>query len=140
MWTKLREQFGHLEIQDHLVKKQTDNYVAYEYYLKAKFHKNKWNPEDVKTAISLFNNSLNLDPKHAESLLGLADCYSFLGTTAFMPFDEAWNKTIKYTQMALEINDQLSEGHFNTKRNWNYWIQYKRWNESDTIVYTRKRY
>ena len=109
---KLREQFGHLEIEDHLVKKQTDNYVAYEYYLKAKFYKNKWNPEDVKKAIALFNNSLNLDPKHAESLLGLADCYSFLGTTAFMPFDEAWNKTIEYTQMALELNDQLSEVHY----------------------------
>ncbi len=99
---KLREHIGHLEIQEHLVERQTDNMDAYEYSLKAKFLRNKWNPEDVKTAISLYEKALELDPNHHESHVGLADCYSFMGTTGFMPFEEAWEMTIKYTNRLLK--------------------------------------
>lgn len=109
---KLREYFGHLEIQEHLVEKQTDNIDAYEYSLKAKFLRNKWNPEDVKTAIALYEKALELDPNHNESHVGLADCYSFMGTTGFMPFEEAWGKTIKYTNQALELNSRSSGVHY----------------------------
>ena len=109
---KLREHFGHLEIQEHLVEKQTDNIDAYEYSLKAKFLRNKWNPEDVKTAISLYEKALELDPNHHESHVGLADCFSFMGTTGFMPFEEAWGKTIKYTNQALELNSRSSGVHY----------------------------
>lgn len=109
---KLREQFGHFEIQENLVEKQTDNIEAYEYSLKAKFLRNKWNPEDVKLAISLYEKALELDPNHTESLLGLADCYSFIGTTGFIPFEEAWEKTIQFTNQALKLNDQLSGVHY----------------------------
>jgi len=109
---KLRESFGHFEIQDQLVPKQTDNINAYEYCLKAKFHENKWNPEDTKIAISYYENALKLDSNYSEAHLGLASCYSFLGTTAFMPFEEAWGKTIQYTNLALALNDQLSGVHY----------------------------
>ena len=109
---KLREEFGHLEIQEHLVNKQTENIQAYEYSLKAKYLRNKWNPEDVKEAILLFKKALELDPKHSESHLGLADCYSFLGTTGFLPFLEAWEKTHQYTQQALKLNPNLSGVHY----------------------------
>ena len=109
---KLREHFGHLEIQEHLVEKQTASFEAYEYSLKAKYLRNKWNPEDMKTAISLFEKALDLDPNHHESHVGLADCYSFMGTTGFMPFDEAWGKTITYTNQALELNNRSSGVHY----------------------------
>lgn len=109
---KLREQFGHIEIQESLVEKQTDNLDAYEYSLKAKYLRNRWNPEDVKTALGLYEKALELDPKHTESYLGLADCYSFLGTTGFMSFDEAWEKTSQYTKQALQLNDQLSGAYY----------------------------
>ena len=109
---KLREHLGHFEIQKHLVEKQTDNIDAYEYSLRAKFLRNKWNPEDVKTAISLYEKALELDPDYDESHVGLADCYSFLGTTGFMPFEEAWGLTIKYTSQALELNSLSSGVHY----------------------------
>lgn len=105
---KLREHFGHFEVQEHLVSKQTDNIDAYEYSLKALYHANKWNPEDVKKAIALYEKALELDPNHTESHIGLADCYSFLGTTSFMPFEEAWGNTIKYTNQAHALNNKLS--------------------------------
>ncbi len=109
---KLREHLGHFEIQQHLVEKRTDNIEAYEYSLKAKYLRNKWNPEDVKTAISLYEQALELDPDYDESHLGLADCYSFLGTTGFMSFEEAWGLTIKYTMQALKLNSLSSGVHY----------------------------
>lgn len=109
---KLREHFGHFDIQDHLVEKQTESIDAYEYSLKAKFQRNKWNPEAVKIAIAWYEKALELDPKHTESHVGLADCYSFLGTTGFMPFKEAWEKTIQYTHQALALNSRSSGVHY----------------------------
>jgi TolB-like protein/AraC-like DNA-binding protein len=109
---KLREHFGHFDIQDHLVDKQTENMAAYEYSLKAKFLRNKWNAEDVQTALSYYRKALELDPNHHESYVGLADCYSFLGTTGYMPFEEAWGLTISYTRKALDQNRQSSGAHY----------------------------
>jgi len=109
---KLREHFGHLEIEETLVAKQTEDINAYGYCLKAKFHGNKWNPEDMKIAISLYDKALELDPKYAEAHLGLAACYSFLGTTAFIPFDKAWQKTRMHTNLALELNGRSSGVHY----------------------------
>ena len=45
---KIRENFGHFELQEHLVSKQTENINAYNYSLLAKYHKNKWNYESEK--------------------------------------------------------------------------------------------
>lgn len=109
---KLREQLGHFDIQEHLVEKQTDNIDAYSCSLKAKFLRNKWNPEDVREALSLYERALELDPNHDESYTGLADCYSFLGTTGFMPFDEAWKLTIRYTRKALSLNSKSSGAYY----------------------------
>jgi TolB-like protein/class 3 adenylate cyclase/AraC-like DNA-binding protein/Tfp pilus assembly protein PilF len=109
---KLREHFGHLVINETLVTKQTENINAYEHCLKAKFHENKWNPEDINMAISLYEKALALDPNYAEAHLGLAGCYSFLGTIAFIPFEEGWKKTINHTNQALALNGQSSGVHY----------------------------
>ena len=109
---KLREHLGHFDIQEHLVEKQTDSIDAYSYSLKGKYLRNKWNPEDVRTAIGLFEKALELDPDHDESYVGLADCYSFLGTTGFMPFVEAWKLTIRFTRKALELNSKSSGAYY----------------------------
>jgi len=109
---KLREQFGHFELQETLVEKQTDNIDAYEYSLKAKFHANMWNPEDRRIAMTFYEKALQLDPNHTESYLGLADCYGFLGATGFIPAQEAWQKSSELTQQALALNDKLPGVHY----------------------------
>ncbi|MFT4757056.1 MAG: adenylate cyclase [Vicingaceae bacterium] len=109
---KLREHFGHLEISETLVTKQTENIDAYKYCLKAKFYEKKWNPEDVKMAISLYEKALILDSNYAEAHLGLAGCYSFLGAAAFIPFEEGTIKTINHTNQALALNGQSSGVHY----------------------------
>lgn len=109
---KLREQYGHFEIGEHLVDKQTDSLDAYEYSLKAKFLLNKWNPDDVKEAIELWNKALAIDPNHIPSLTGIADAYGFLGVTQNMPFEEAWTKTAEYTNKALALDPNNAPAHY----------------------------
>ncbi|MGL1889460.1 MAG: helix-turn-helix domain-containing protein [Reichenbachiella sp.] len=109
---KLREHFGHFEIQEHLVVHQTNNLDAYTLFLKGRYHLNKWNPEDVNKGIAYFQQALELDPKHPHSLVGLADSYSFLATTGFISFEEGWGKSAELTQQALAIDDQLPGAYY----------------------------
>lgn len=109
---KLREQFGHFEIQEHLVQAQTQSLDAYALSLRAKEHFNRWNPVDVKKAIELWKRALKLDPKHDESMVGLADAYGFLGVTQSMDFMKAWDKVSDYTQRALKINPDNAGAYY----------------------------
>jgi tetratricopeptide (TPR) repeat protein len=109
---KLREQFGHFEIEEHLVEKQTDSLNAYEYSLKAKYHFNKWNPADAAKSIELWDKALAIDPHHISSLTGIADAYGFMGVTQNMPYEEAWNKATEYTQKALDLDPRNAAAHY----------------------------
>lgn len=109
---KLREHFGHFEIKEHLVAKQTDSLDAYTLFLKGRYYFNKWNPEDIKTAIKFYEQALALDPKHPNSLVGLGDSYSFLATTGFISYEEGWGKCAELTQQALAINDRLPAAYY----------------------------
>ena len=109
---KLREHFGHLEIQEHLVSPQTQSVDAYSYSLKANFLRNKWNPDDVTSAIELYQKAIAIDPNHTSSLMGLADSYSFLAMTGFMDFMEAWGLTSKYIEQSLAIDSQIPEAYY----------------------------
>ena len=109
---RLREHFGHFEIKEHLVEKQTDSIDAYEYSLRAAFYKNKWNPEDTQTAISFYEKALEKDPNHAKSLVGLGDAYSFLATCGYISFEEGWGKAATLANQAIQLNDRLPDAHY----------------------------
>jgi len=105
---KLREHLGHFDLGEQLVNPSTESIDAYQHCLKAKYFENQWNPEASKKAIVHYKHALQLDPEYAVAYLGLANCYSFLGTTASMAFAEAWEKTAAFTQKAYELNSDSS--------------------------------
>lgn len=109
---KIRENFGHFEINDHLVEKRTENINAYELSLIAKYHKNKWNPEDCRIAEENFKKSLELDPKHVDSIIGLADVYSFLGMIGVLSFQDAWVQCNELIDKALELDPDNHEAFY----------------------------
>ena len=109
---KLREQYGHFEIQDHLVEKKTESLDAYEYFLKARFHFNKWNPVDARKAIEFYEKAVELDPKHTDSYVGLSDAYSFFAVTELMPKEQAWQKSRTYMDKAYRLNPENAGVHY----------------------------
>jgi adenylate cyclase len=109
---KIREQAGHLEVQEHLVTPQTDNITAYEYSLKANFHKNKWSAEDAALAQEYYQKALELDATHVESVIGLADVYSFLGMIGAMPFQESWMKCNELIDKTLDLDPNNAKAFY----------------------------
>lgn len=109
---KLREHFGHFEIQAHLVERKTESVDAYTLFLKGRHHLNKWNPEDVKQSMDLFEKALSIDPNHAESMAALADAYSFLAMISAISYEEGWGKCAELTHKALSINSALPSAYY----------------------------
>ena len=109
---RLREHFGHFEIQEHLVEPYTKSVDAYKLFLRGRQTFNKWNPEDVKQSMAFYQQALVIDPNHAEALVGLADAYSFLATISTIPYGEGWGKCAELTHQALSINDQLPDAYY----------------------------
>lgn len=101
---RLREQFGHLEIDDHLITYSTQNLSAYELLLKGKHLLRQWNPEDVNKAIECFEQAIAKDDKLLDAHTGLADAYSFLATTGFAPREASWNKALESLQKVQGID------------------------------------
>ncbi len=109
---RLREHFGHFEIQEHLVLPNTKSVEAYKLFLKGRQNFNKWNPEDVQQSMAFYKQTLEIDPNHAEALVGLAGAYSFLATIGIIPYAEGWRKCSEQTHRALSINDKLPDVYY----------------------------
>lgn len=109
---KLREQLGHLDIKEHLVDNRSVSVEAYNNYLKARYHFNKWNPGDVKTSMKLFSRAIEIDADFTEAYVGLADAYSFMAATQFMPPAEAWKKNVEYTHKAYALDPENAGVHY----------------------------
>ena len=109
---KLREHLGHFEIKEHLVENKTVHPDAYNYYLKARYHFNKWNPDDVKTSIEFYNRAIEIDPNFTDAYVGIADAYSFMATTQFMPAEIGWKKSVEFTHKAYALNPKNAGVHY----------------------------
>lgn len=109
---RLREHFGHFEIEEHLIEPKTQSVDAFKLYLRGQQTFNKWNPEDVKQSMAYYKQALEIDPNHAEALVGLADAYSFLATVTAIPYTQGWAKCAELTDRALQINDKLPAEYY----------------------------
>jgi serine/threonine-protein kinase len=94
-----------------LLKRPTENVEAYQFYLQGLFYWNKWTEADFKRAVDYFTQAVQKDPRYALSYAGLADTYSLLGDSGYLPPSEAWPKAKAAAMQALEIDDTLAEAH-----------------------------
>jgi eukaryotic-like serine/threonine-protein kinase len=94
-----------------LVKRATRNKEAYQLYLKGRYWLDKRIPEALSKAIEYFQQAIDKDPQYALAYSGLADCYTWLPTFAFVPPKEAYPKAKEAALKALEIDDTLAEAH-----------------------------
>jgi TolB-like protein/AraC-like DNA-binding protein len=106
---QIRENFGHLEIQDHLVEKPTSNIRAYELYLKGHFHQLKWDDVSIKKAIECYQESVQLDPGFARSHYGLVQAYGLLAAWGYMDPEEGFSKAIESFMIASQLDKSLPE-------------------------------
>lgn len=124
---KIRENFGHLEINEHLVTAQTRNVDAYAYYLKGRYFQLRWIVEDFEKAIQAYEKSISLDPGFYQPYFGLVQCYGLMASWRFMDDELALQKANYYLTEGLKINEQVPEAHFAlaTKSLWIEWKPYE---------------
>jgi tetratricopeptide (TPR) repeat protein len=97
--------------QQKLVKRDTQNSEAYDFYLRGRFHLSKRTDEGIKAAIDFFQQAIAKDPNFGLAYAGLADCY-IVGSNA-LPWTETEVrlKAKDAAQRALEKDDTLAEAH-----------------------------
>ena len=94
-----------------LVKSPTDNLDAYSVYLRGIFYWSKFTPDNIKKAVTLFEEAIGLDPDFAAAYSGLANCYNIYGAFGVMLPRIAYTKARDYAHKALELDDELYDSH-----------------------------
>lgn len=85
--------------------------LAYEHYLRGRFHWLKSTPDGLQKALEHFQKAIALDPSFARAYSGLADTYALLGGYAIMPISESHPLGRQAALQALQLDDSLGEAH-----------------------------
>ena len=101
---KIREHFGHLAIQDHLVHVATDNIEAYQLYLKGRYVYNKWDMPHFEQAARYYQQSIEKDPAFDLPYFGAGLSFSFLGSWGGMNRQEAFRLAEEYFEQGHRLN------------------------------------
>ena len=107
---KIRETYGHLSINSHLVKAHTSSVEAYNVYLKARFNHLRWDRQGIQKAIELYSRSIELDPKYADPYFGLAYCFAMTGSWRQEP--ELLDLAEQHINQGFQLDDQSMLGYY----------------------------
>ena len=94
-----------------LVKRYTDNFEAYDLYLRGRFQWNKRSCEGFQKALEYFQSSLSHDPNYAPAYSGIADYYVALASWGLAPPTEVWPEAKDAAMKALAADNSLAEAH-----------------------------
>jgi serine/threonine-protein kinase len=87
----------------------TDDLEAYELYAKARYHWTRRTPEQIRFAISEFQQATERDPRFALAFAGLANAYAIAASG--LPPPERFPKAQQAARRALELDEGLAEAH-----------------------------
>ena len=93
------------------VQQPTSSMDAHDLYLKGRHHWNKRTGEELRKAIALFQQVLDLDPAYALAHAGLADSYLLLSEYSEAPPAEVIPKAKAHAFKAMELDGTLAEPH-----------------------------
>jgi len=106
----LRIELGSRE-KDLLLKRYTEDFEAYNLYLKGRYFWNKRTEQGYQKSLEYFQKAIEKDPIYALAYTGIADYYNLLGYYDYIPPKEAFLKARAAANKALEIDDTLAEAH-----------------------------
>ncbi len=96
---QIRENFGHLNIQEHLIEAPTKNIEAYDLYLKGRYQHLMWDGQGMVNSIAFYEKCVTIDPSFALPYFGLVYSYAMYGS---------WTNNKGLLQMSA---DYLNKGY-----------------------------
>jgi DNA-binding winged helix-turn-helix (wHTH) protein/TolB-like protein len=94
-----------------LKQRQTTSSEAQELYLKGRYFWTQRSDAGIKQAITYLTQATQRDPQFALAFAALADCYNIVGENGIMPPQEAYPQAKAAAHLALELDEELAEGH-----------------------------
>jgi DNA-binding winged helix-turn-helix (wHTH) protein/TolB-like protein/Flp pilus assembly protein TadD len=97
--------------KETLASRYTENFEAYQLYLKGRYFWNKVTEESLKKSVECFNQAIEKDQNYALAYAGLADSYILASFFGMSPPAESYGKAKTAATRALEIDNKLAEAH-----------------------------
>ena len=97
--------------QEQLLRRYTDDAIAYRAYLRGRYQWNKRTRHGFLRAIEHFQEAIDRDPSYALAYAGLADAYNVLGYYDYLPPREAYPKAKDAATRALALDESLAPAH-----------------------------
>ena len=97
------------EDQKKLATHKTEDWEAYNLYLKGRYHWEKFTDDDMRKAVDYFQQAIDKDPNYAQAYAGLADAYHELAYTS--PPSEVMPRSKAASTKALQLDDSVGEAH-----------------------------
>ena len=94
-----------------LTKRYTENFQAYEAYLRGRYLLEKRSADDCKRAIEYFELATKIDPSYALAYTELAACYIVMASTSALSTADSYLKAEHAILIALGLDEQLAEAH-----------------------------
>jgi TolB-like protein/Flp pilus assembly protein TadD len=94
-----------------VLKRHTENFEAYQLYLRGRFFWNKRTGKDLKQAAEYFKQAIEKEPNYAAALSGLAETYLFFSGFDVAPAGDSMPQAKEAALRALKIDDSLAEAH-----------------------------
>ncbi|MDQ3064523.1 MAG: winged helix-turn-helix domain-containing protein [Acidobacteriota bacterium] len=112
-----------IRLENREKKHSTENIEAYGLYMKGRYHLSKLKSSEFQTAISYFQQAIELDPSYALAYAELAAAYRVLAISGEKPATEVFPNAKAAAQKAIELDDTLAEAHASLGQN-NFWYDW----------------
>jgi serine/threonine-protein kinase len=97
-----------LENKNNILTRYTNNFEAYNFYLRGMYNQGLLTPEGIKKAIYFYEQAIDKDPKFALAYVELANVYQILSYGLVSP-EVAIPKAEEYIKQGLELDNELSQ-------------------------------
>jgi len=94
-----------------LTKSSTENSVAYQLYLKGRYHWNKRTAEGIEKSVEYFEAAITRDANFALAYAGLADSYNLMASYGRKPLATPLLRAKATALKALTLDNKLAEAH-----------------------------
>jgi len=108
---QIRENFGHLEFKDQLIKTPNVSVDVYERYLEGRYFFHRFNVLDIQRGLAILEDLTKKHPHFALANVSVQYGYNMLAAAGLMPARESLAKGKPFLDAALELDERLPECH-----------------------------